>query len=217
MGTRVETRTVQLPKELLGSIRDKATRDRVTAAFKMLSKGSKISGQAIHDEASEIRKRFISHHPIYGGVILKTNRTAVDAKITTLRDLIETHRKAVLARFDQDARKSIADLVQAFWRDIVRNQPSELTNQGITKPTTEQAKEYLRRKLTDAFPKAHDLAEGMRVTPVVKDITWSTLNEKGFVEWLRKQWPDRTDLREPFEQYRAARERMSAPARGAVT
>jgi hypothetical protein len=53
----------------------------------------------------------------------------------------------------------------------------------------------------------------MRVTPVVKDITWSTLNEKGFVDWLRKQWPDRTDLRQPFEQYRAARERMNAPGR----
>jgi hypothetical protein len=57
----------------------------------------------------------------------------------------------------------------------------------------------------------------MRLTPVVKDITWSTLNEKGFVDWLRKQWPDRTDLRQPFEQYRAARERMSAAARSAVT
>jgi len=39
VGTRVETRTVQLPKELLGSIRDKATRDRITAAFKMLFEG----------------------------------------------------------------------------------------------------------------------------------------------------------------------------------
>jgi hypothetical protein len=115
----------------------------------------------------------------------------------------------VLARFDRDAKKSIAEIVQAFWRDIVRNPPPELTDQGITKPTTEQAKEYLRRKLADAFPKAHDLAQEMRVTPVVKDITWNTLNEKGFVDWLRKQWPDRTDLRKPLGQYRAARERMS--------
>jgi hypothetical protein len=141
----------------------------------------------------------------------------VDAKIATLKKLIETHRKAVLARFDQDAKKSIAELVQAFWRDIVRNPPSGLTDQGITEPTTEQAKEYLRRKLTDTFPNAHDLAEDMRVTRVVKDITWSTLNEKGFVEWLRKQWPERTDLGLPFEQYRAARERMSASTRTAVT
>jgi hypothetical protein len=194
---------------LLGSIRDKATRDRITAAFKMLSKGSKISSQPIHNEASEIRKRFIRHHPTYGGVILKTSRTALDARIATLQNLIETHRKTVLARFDRDAKKSIAEIVQAFWRDIVRNPPPDLTDQGIIKPATEQAKEYLRRKLTDAFPKAHDLAEEMRVTPVVKDITWNTLNEKGFVDWLRKQWPDRTDLRQPFEQYRAARERMS--------
>ena len=217
VGTRVENRTVPLPKELLGSIRDKATRDRITAAFKMLSKGSKISGQSIHKEASEIRKRFIRHHPIYGGVILKTSRITVDAKIATLQNLIETHRKTVRARFDQDAKKSIAELVQAFWRDIARNPPPELSDQGITKPTTEQAKEYLRRKLTDAFPKASDLAGEMRVTPVVKDITWSTLNEKGFVDWLRKQWPDRTDLRQPFEQYRAARERMSPPGQKAGT
>src|SRR6266568_3621085 len=32
VGTHIERRTVQLPKELLGSIRDQATRDRITAA-----------------------------------------------------------------------------------------------------------------------------------------------------------------------------------------
>jgi hypothetical protein len=112
VGSRVENRTVQLPKELLASIRDKATRDRIRAAFKMLSKQSRISGEAIHKKATEIRKRFIRHHPIYGGVILKTTRAALDAEITTLEKLIEKHRKAVLASFDQDGRKSIADLVK---------------------------------------------------------------------------------------------------------
>jgi len=52
----------------------------------------------------------------------------------------------------------------------------------------------------------------MRVTTVIKDITWNTLNDSGFVDWLRKQWPQRTDLRQPFEQYRAARERMNSAA-----
>jgi len=47
---------------LLGSIRDQATRDRITAAFKMLSKESRISGEAIHKQAAPIRKRFIRHH-----------------------------------------------------------------------------------------------------------------------------------------------------------
>jgi hypothetical protein len=212
VGTHVERRTVQLPKELLGSIRDKPTRDRITAAFKMLSKESKI-GEAVRIQASAIRKRFIRHHPIYGGVILKTTRTEVDAEVAKLARLVEVHRKAVQERFDQDVRKSIADLVRAFWQDIARNPPQELIDQGITKPTTWQAKGYLLRKLTAAFPKAQDLAENMRLTPVVKDITWNTLNERGFVDWLRKQWPDRADLRQPFDQYRAARERINAPGR----
>jgi hypothetical protein len=208
LGASVEKRTVQLPKELLASIRDKATRDRITAAFKMLSNRSKISGENIHKKALEIRKRLIRHHPVYGGVVLKTSRATLDTEISALEKLIEAHKKAVLAAFDKDVTKSIDELVKGFWRDIARNPPQELTDQGVTKPTTEQAKDYLRRKLIDAFPEAQDLAGEMRVTTVIKDITWYTLNEKGFVEWLGKQWPARTDLKQPFEQYRAARERV---------
>jgi hypothetical protein len=114
---------------------------------------------------------------------------------------------------DSDVGKSIGGLIQAFWRDIARNPPQELADQGVAKLTTEQAKNYLRYKLTGAFPTAQDLVAEMRVTTVVKDITWSTLNEPGFVDWLRKQWPQRTDLKQPFEQYRAARERINAAHR----
>jgi hypothetical protein len=119
-GTHIERRTVRLPKELLGSIRDQATRDRITAAFRMLSKESR-SGEAIHRQASEIRKRFIRHHPVYGGVILKSNRATLDAEVAKLKLSVETHSKAVLARLDRDVRKSISGLVQAFWRDVARN------------------------------------------------------------------------------------------------
>jgi hypothetical protein len=152
---------------------------------------------------------------VYGGVILKTTRKALDAEIAKLEKLIEAHKKAVKDRFYRDVRKSIADLVKAFWRDIARNPPRELIDQGITKPTSWQAKSYLLRKLMVVFPKAEDLAEQMSVTPVIKDITWSTLNEKGFVDWLAKQWPERSDLRQPFQLYRAARERMNLPTNGA--
>ena len=45
------------------SIKDKKTRDRITAAFKLAASDSKVSG-------AEIRRRFIRHHPIYGIVVL---------------------------------------------------------------------------------------------------------------------------------------------------
>jgi hypothetical protein len=151
-GTHIERRTVRLPKELLGSIRDQATRDRITAAFKILSKESRISGEIIRRCAAEIRKRFVRHHSVYGGVILKSNRATLDAEIATLKLSVEAHSKRVLARLGGDLGKSVNDLVQAFWRDIVRNPPQELADQGIAKPTSDQAKNYLRYKLTEAFP-----------------------------------------------------------------
>jgi hypothetical protein len=33
-GTQIQNQSVQLPKSLIASVRDKATRDRITAAFK---------------------------------------------------------------------------------------------------------------------------------------------------------------------------------------
>ena len=54
------------------------------------------------------------------------------------------------------------------------------------------------------------MAEDMRVTRVVKDVTWNTLNEPGFIDWLKKQFPLRKDLQQPFELYYAAREAHAA-------
>jgi len=50
---------------------------------------------------------------------------------------------------------------------------------------------------------------GMRTSRVVKDVTWSTLNEPGFIEWLKEQFPMRRDLQTPFELFQAAREAMN--------
>jgi hypothetical protein len=66
----------------------------------------------------------------------------------------------------------------------------------------------LRHILTEAFPKAEGVVAAMKVTRIVKDVTWNTLNESGFIEWLNQQFPLREDLQQPFELYRAAREKL---------
>jgi len=114
----------------------------------------------------------------------------------------------VLARLDRDVSKSIGGLVQAFCEisPAIRRK-SSLTKE-ITKPTTEQLRTTCAVNSSRLSQKAKDLADEMKVTTVVKDITWATLNDPGFVDWLRKQWPQRMDLEQPFRAYRAARERM---------
>ena len=44
-----------------------------------------------------------------------------------------------------------------------------------------------------------------------KDLTWETLNEKGFVEWLGDQYPANGELTKPFDEFRAVRGRAGNP------
>jgi F0F1-type ATP synthase membrane subunit b/b' len=206
-GAQIQNQSVTLPKSLIASIRDKSTRDRITAEFKLVGADSKVSGERVRKKAAAIRKRFIRHHPTYGGIILKSARAELEAQIAELEKLIEIHKQTVMSHFDTEAKNSIEKLVKAFWREIFRRPPQELIDQlGREKPATEEAKTYLRHVLTEAFPNATEMIEGMRLTRVVKDVTWNTLNEPGFIDWLKKQFPMRKDLQQPFELYRAVRE-----------
>jgi hypothetical protein len=208
-GTQIQNQSIRLPRALIGFTRDKSTRDRITAAFKLVSSDSRVSGKKIHESAAVIRKRFIHPHPSYGGVILKSDRAALEGEIDDLEQLIEKHKEAVRSRFANDAKKSIDILVKSFWRDIARTPPQDLVRHlGTAKPSTEDTKEYLRHTLAEAFPTAEEVVGAMKVTRVVKDITWNTLNEPGFIEWLKQQFPLRKDLQQPFELYRAAREKL---------
>jgi len=68
-GAQIQNQSVQLPKSLMASVRDKATRDRITAAFKLVANDSRVSGDKIRKKAAAIRKRFIRHHPTYGSPV----------------------------------------------------------------------------------------------------------------------------------------------------
>jgi hypothetical protein len=209
----LETHTVKLPPELLTLVRDKKTRDRLTAAFKMVSDGSKISGKKIRKAADDIRKRFIRTNSTFGGVILKAKRAQLEAAVDELRAELEKHKEIVRDRFKKEAERSKKELVQAFWRAVRASPPDDLLAQiSGPKPTTEEAKTYLAAKLDREFPNVEKLCKDMAVTFITKDVTWETLNSPNFVEWLSSQFRVNKDLRKPFEEYRAARQRFDAAA-----
>lgn len=210
-GANLETHTVKLPPQLLTVVRDQETRDRLIAAFKMVSEGSKISGGKIRKAANDIRKRFIKTNSTYGGVILKAKRSALEAEINKLKAQLEKHKEIVRDRYIKETQKSKKELVQAFWRAVRSSPPADLLAQISTpKPSMDEAKEYLAAKLDQVFPDVTKICDGMRVTFITKDVTWETLNSPHFVDWISKQFPVNKELKKPFEEYRAARQRLSA-------
>jgi hypothetical protein len=152
-GAELENHTIKLPPELLAVVRDKDTRERLTAAFKLVSEGSRLTGEKIRKAADGIRKRFIRTNSTYGGVMLKAKRADLECEIEKLRVLLEEHKQIVRERFAKEVYKSVKELVQAFWRAVQTSPPNDLVAQIATqKPTTEQAKAYLSEKLGRVFP-----------------------------------------------------------------
>jgi hypothetical protein len=76
----------------------------------------------------------------------------------------------------------------------------------------EEAKAYLEDEIERVLPTIDDVCDGMSVTLVIKDVTWETVNNVEFVEWLKHQYKNAKELNEPFETYTAARGRTVAPA-----
>jgi hypothetical protein len=208
-GTNLENHTIKLPPELLAVVKDKKTRDRLSAAFKMVSEGSKISGNKIRQAANDIRRRFIHTNSIYGGVILKAKRSGLEAEIDKLKAEVEKHKNIVRDKFLKEAERSKKELVQAFWRAVKKSPPDNLLAQiSGEKPSMDEAKAYLSAKLDQAFPDVESLCAGMQVIFVTKDVTWETLNSPNFVDWLSQQFSVNKEMKKPFEEYRAARQRL---------
>jgi hypothetical protein len=123
---------------------------------------------------------------------------------------VETHKNIVRDRFIKEAEKSKKELVQAFWRAVRASPPDNLLAQiSSAKPSMEEAKAYLAAKLDQAFPDVESLCDAMKVTFIPKDVTWETLNSPNFVDWLSQQFSINKEMKKPFEEYRAARQRLN--------
>jgi hypothetical protein len=64
----------------------------------------------------------------------------------------------------------------------------------------------------EVLPTIDEVCEGMSVSLVIKDVTWETLNNGEFVEWLKEKYKHSKELRQPFESYTAARGRTVTPS-----
>ena len=211
-GAQLQNHTVRLPTSLLTIIKDDSTRRRVSAAFKMVSDKSAVSGAHIATKAANLRGRFFKHHPKYGGVFLAAKFKALESEVALLGIEIDRHKQKVRDRFAKEAEKSKTALVSAFWQAVQESPPDDLLAQLTSdKPSKDEAKSYLAHLLDAAFPPVDKLCEGMKIQLVPKDLTWETLNEPGFVDWLGKQYPANSGLKKPFEEFRAVRGRDGGP------
>lgn len=211
-GAQLKSRTVALPRQTLSSIRDKRTRERMKTTFKLVPENSRISGDQIKAAADDLRERYLVHHKVYGSVILKAKREAFEKEVIELKKRVEAYKDEIAKVYNKERERSKTALVQACWRALSKEPPKSLLARIVgTKPTMEETKAYLEEEIDKVLPTIEEVCENMSVSLVIKDVTWDTLNNVEFVDWLKQKYRHAKELKEPFENYTAARGRTISP------
>lgn len=93
---------------------------------------------------------------------------------------------------------------------VVKENPPDELRFGITtkKPTKEQVDRYLEKKLDTVIPDAESFVINMKLHCVFKDVTYESLNDREFIDALRKAYPyvDWPEL--PYDQCKAVQEAL---------
>ena len=172
-GCSVNRRSVRIPPDILGTAPDNEIARRLRTTFNLIDKKSEISGEDLQKDLKRIREKYLKPlgKPL-GNVILRTKRKEFDEEIEEFKIKLKEHQEKVKETLKKEIEKSIDEMAKAFAENIKNNPPWTLVG-GIqgTKPTLQEAENWLRHKLREAFPKADKLITKMELTCFFRDVT----------------------------------------------
>jgi hypothetical protein len=209
-GAAIQKHKVRIPPEVqkIGSAKD--IEGRLSTTFDLIEKSSKLSSKHLEEGLNQIRNTLTpslgSHH---GRAVMKTGKVLLEKRIAEFKEKLETHQKEVHETLGEKLAESRKQVVEYYLPLMVANPPDQLAAQTSTgKPSEDQARNWLDRRLARAFPDAADLTRKMILEVNYKDVTFETLNRPDFLESVKKAFPD-TDWNKAYNEFRAAGENVA--------
>ena len=209
-GCSINRHVVSIPNKIFNRDVSEDLERRLHTKFDLIDKKSDLSGRSLRKELDELRKKYLrSLGQPWGSVILRGKRDAFDTELETIRQEVAEHQKIVQQKLQEEINKSMEQIVNAFWRDVADDPPGDLFGQIMTEqPSEAEARGWLRSKLGACFPRAEQVVSQMRLECVFRDVTFETLNQKGFAQALKKAYP-LVPWDKPFSDFQAAEQKRS--------
>lgn len=205
-GAAIQRNKVKIPNELqkLGS--DGNLEGRLHTTFDLVDKEHKLSSKSLDDELGEIRNSFTPKVGKYDRMVLKKKKTSLEKCLDQFREKLETHRKEVGRKLEEYIEKSRKQVVEYYLPLAMKEPPTFLIagSEG-DKPTEDEARESLDRKLKAVFPTAESLTKRMVLEVRFKDITFETLKDREFTGSIKKAFPG-LDWEKTYKEFMAAGE-----------
>jgi hypothetical protein len=184
---------------------------------KLIEKDSDLSSRALEAEQKKLLDDLTrSLGKPWGRVVLRAKRQLFDDRVKELRKKIEQQKAKVKGALEQQLAESL-DKVIDYYLPLARSKPPDgLLGQLMSSvPTDSQIRGWLLSELEPEFPNARQLVTDMRLDVQFRDVTYETLNEKGFAHALVRAYPQ-VNWDKPFDEFRAAEEKASAETPGTM-
>ncbi|WP_303292286.1 hypothetical protein [Marinobacter sp. SS5-14b] len=210
-GSKIQQRTIRLPKQLKQSIfdNDQEIEERLNASYKLIDGKASEKLSSLRKEAETLRDRYApSLGKRLGRVLLSTKKKEFVYKVEDLRERIEKYCKEEQQQLQASIERSLEGLASNLAPVIAERPPQELASRCET-VTEEISKEYLLDILWKVAPSAPDLLNKTKLHLTFKDVTLEMLRNPEFQQRVKQEFRYE-DWLKPFNEFTAAQSKTDS-------
>ena len=204
-GSKIQQRTIRLPKELKQSIfaNDQEIEDRLNANYKLVDGKFSEKLSALRKEAEVLRNDYApALGKRLGRVILSTKKKEFLEKVEDLRQRVEAYCKDERDQLQTSIETSIQSLASNLAPLVHQRPPKQLAGRCEVL-TVEVCEDYLLDVLRKVAPSAPELLENTRLHVTFKDVTLEMLQNREFQQRVKQEFKYES-WAAPFSEFTAA-------------
>ena len=207
-GCSINRKVVNIPNDILNRNVSEELEERLKTKFNLISRESASSDKKLQEEVKRIRDKYIkSLGQPWKSVMLRNKRDEFDKEIKCLKEKVKEHQALVEENLQKEIDASRDQVVEAFWQEVVNDPPDDLVGQIMEpKPDEKTARDWLKYKLNQCFPRAEQIVCEMKLECQFSDVTYETLTQDGFVEALRERFQF-VPWDQPLREFEALRQK----------
>ena len=207
-GAELERKTYTIPRPLteVGRFRDLDGRMKTT--FELIGTEQKkgLSARSLRVELDQIRKEYTRELPPKigrGRVFLKARKGEMRTRLDQAQEDLKRHQEHLKNSLQQALDESRERVIDYYLPRLRETPPSNLLTQCDDRPTSRDVRLWIGGCLSN-FPRADTVVNKMRLRVEYKDVTYETLNNEGFIEWVTKAFPD-VDWDKPLQEFKVVK------------
>ncbi len=215
-GVHIQRRRIPIPQGLISANAEEELSNKLRTTFDLIEKDKEFPLNGLVKRLNNTKENFTCFLDKKSRVILKEKKNEFENEINEIRIELEKCKSELESKLITKLNKSKKQILNHCVPILKANPPDEmkfyLPNPHNNEDIDEDIKLWVAGKIFGMFPTANELCQKMKLEVVYKDITFETLNDKDFINKIKKGFPDH-DWDKLYDDSLAVKEKEDSKSR----